>query len=83
MGYHMYHKFMARALLKYFQLILVEQKTRMDASAAAADALYSKQGKDSFKAKSIRRWAEAFLSTGKLVTHRQGQHTKTFTIIAG
>ena len=81
-GYQIYHKFQARALLKYFQLIIQKKVGKMEASAQAAEALYNKVGQDSHKAKSIRVWVTSFLQTGKLVHHRQGKHVKTFTIIS-
>ena len=76
-----YHKMQAMALLKYFQLIVQEDKTQMEASATAAWAIYNKKGEDSYKAKCIREWARHFLCTQKLWSHKQGLHVKTFSVI--
>lgn len=77
----LYHKFQANALLKYFQLIVEDDYTQMEASATAAWAVYNKKGENLYKAKCIREWAKHFLCTGELWSHKQGLHVKTYSVI--
>ena len=81
-GYRMYHKIMALALLKYFELQFTGNKSKMKASAEVGEAIWRKKGEDTYKAKCVRKWGDTFLATGKLVTHKQGKHVKTFTVIS-
>ena len=53
----------AMALIRYFQLLL-EGTEKMTASAEVASILYNKKGIWSYKARSVRRWADVYLKTG-------------------
>jgi hypothetical protein len=53
----------------------------MDASAATASVIYGKCSPTSFKARSIRHWADVYLATSELVKYKQGTNTKTKSVI--
>ena len=58
-----YKTVQAMALIRYYQLML-EGKEKMHASSEVAHALYNKKGIWSYKARSVRGWAEQYLKTG-------------------
>ena len=70
----------ANAVARYFQL-REEGKGKMEASAHVAENTYFKKGRDSYKARSIRGWADDWLREGKFQDYVQGQHVKTETVI--
>jgi hypothetical protein len=59
-----YQRIQAIAILRYLQL-LQEGKNKMEASADVAMTLYQKCGIWTYKARSIRGWAEDYMLTGK------------------
>lgn len=58
-----YQTVQAMALIRYFQLLL-EGTEKMTASAEVASVLYNKKGIWSYKARSVRGWADLYLKTG-------------------
>lgn len=83
----------ARAVFKYFTLLL-EDKGKLAASAETALAFYPLKGhgstavvrsadesKTCYKARSVREWGEEYLVTGEFPEFKQGEHSKTFSII--
>ena len=75
-----YQRIQGLALLNYFQLV-IDGKLKMQASADVAFSLYQKRGQWSYKARSIRGWADHYLKEGELKIFRQGLHVKTSSII--
>lgn len=81
----------ARAVYKYF-LLLAEGVSKMESSGNVAYFFYphatSKKtlmtmadASKSYKARTIRLWADQYLDTGVFQKYRQGQHVKTFSVI--
>ena len=83
----------ARAVFKYFTL-LQEDVGKFAASAETALAFYpmkgsglsavvrsAEQAKTCYKARSVREWGEEYLITGECPEFKQGEHSKTFSII--
>lgn len=70
----------AIAVVRYFQLRL-EGESKMDASNETAGIIYGKRFPSSFKARSIRHWADVYLVTSELVKFQQGLNAKTKSVI--
>jgi len=83
------HKFFDRLVAKAIKsyLFLLDQKVpKMIASRQVAAHIFSEheamaENKDTYKAQCIRDWSKDYLFNGKLPEFRQGQHSKTETII--
>ena len=58
-----YQTVQAMALIRYFQLLL-EGTEKTTASAEVASDLYNKKGIWSYKARSVRGWADLYMKTG-------------------
>ena len=80
----------SRAVYKYFSL-LIDGMNKMDSSGVVAFFFYSHATKQktamiaseankSYKARSIRQWADDYLETGFFQQYKQGQHIKTFSV---
>ena len=70
----------ALAVLRYLQLV-DKNCHKMAASENVASILFNEPNKGSNKSRQIRAWADYYLSHQELMQYRQGQHSKTFTII--
>ena len=81
----------ARAVYKYF-LFVLEGLSKMESSENVAFFFYPHATKSkglmklaeaskSYKARSIRLWADQYLKTGTFQKYEQGQHVKTFSVI--
>ena len=80
-----YERIQAIAIVRHLQL-LQEGKSKMEASADVAMTLYQKRGIWTYKARSIRGWAEEYLLTGEitLVTslhYFESKHSLTVMLI--
>ena len=71
-------------------LLLIDGMNKMDSSGVVAFYFYSHATKQktamiaseankSYKARSIRQWADDYLETGFFQQYKQGQHIKTFS----
>jgi hypothetical protein len=81
----------ARAVYRYF-LFLFEGVSKMESSGNVAFFFYPHATKKktlmtmadaskSYKARTIRLWADQYLDTGVFQKYKQGQHVKTFSVI--
>lgn len=70
----------ATAVVRYLQRRL-DGDSKMNASAVTASIIYGKCSPSSFKARSIRHWADVYLTTSELVKFKQGMNTKTRSVI--
>lgn len=80
----------ARAVYKYYSL-LIDGLNKMDSSGTVAFFFYQHSTKKktamvlsdankSYKARSIRQWADQYLEMGEFQKYKQGQHVKTFSV---
>jgi hypothetical protein len=74
------------AVTKYFKTILESYKAtgefnKMKSSISIASILFDKEKQFSYRARSIRQWADHYYVNNTFQKFRQGVHTKTFTII--
>lgn len=80
----------ARAVYKYYSL-LIDGLSKMDSSGTVAFFFYPHSTKTktamvlsdankSYKARSIRQWADQYLEMGEFQKYKQGQHVKTFSV---
>lgn len=72
----------ALAVLRYLQTIKENGPgDKMRASQMVAELIYSKTSYFPHKSRSIRRWADSYLQTGKFPYFGQGKYMKTHSIV--
>jgi hypothetical protein len=63
------------AILRFFRMIKRDERSRIESSQLVADVVFGKSGA-SYRARTIRDWADYYLLHSKLPLLRQGKYQK-------
>lgn len=68
------------AILRFFRMVKNNQRSRIESSGLVAEVVFGKSGA-SYRARTIRDWADFFSLHSKLPLLRQGKYQKTKSLI--
>ncbi len=68
------------AVLRYFQCLL-DGIDKIKASVEISSVIYKSNGRQSYKSRCIREWAQHYLIYGSFESYKQGKHRKTYSVV--